>query len=503
MPVDIGPKIGIDGEAEFRKQLNSINQQVRTLGSEVKSVTSAFADGDNAEKKLAEQTRVLTAQIDAQEKKIKLLRDGLGKATEKFGAADTRTSKWEQAVHEATAELNRMKQQLKDTEKGVEDLDDSLEQSQGVIGKYGKALVAGISAAAIVNAVKEITTSIMDLEESTREFRQIISGIETSGTNAGYALDQTYYMLEKLNGVMGDLGGAKEATAQLQTLSFSQEQLRVATDGVIGAWNKLGGAAPIETLAESISQTILAGQSTGAFSDVLLAAGIAEEEFNEKLKASATEAERTQMVLNTLANAGLVDLGKAYQETNADIIAANNSQLKLDEAWAGLGETLTPIANFMRETLADSIVWVTGCVEDAIEAIKKLVDWYNRMSEKVNVVDEWSGAPTWGIDGSHAGGLGYVPYDGYLAQLHKGEMVLTAGQAAMLRSGQSGVTAGQLQQAVSSAVNGMAMLQSGSNLPDKIELTLKSEEGQTFGRWLVPFVRSEDKSNPEVVSDRL
>ena len=42
---------------------------------------------------------------------------------------------------------------------------------------------------------------------------------------------------------------------------------------------------------------------------------------------------------------------------------------------------------------------------------------------------------------------------------------------------------------------------SGGEIPGKIELVLKSEEGKTFGRWMVPFIRSEDKSNPEVVSD--
>ena len=42
MSVDIGPKIGIDGEAEFRKQLGNINQQLKTLGSEMKAVTSAY-----------------------------------------------------------------------------------------------------------------------------------------------------------------------------------------------------------------------------------------------------------------------------------------------------------------------------------------------------------------------------------------------------------------------------------------------------------------------------
>lgn len=33
MATDIGPKIGIDGEREFKSQLANINQQIKTLGS--------------------------------------------------------------------------------------------------------------------------------------------------------------------------------------------------------------------------------------------------------------------------------------------------------------------------------------------------------------------------------------------------------------------------------------------------------------------------------------
>ncbi len=39
---------------------------------------------------------------------------------------------------------------------------------------------------------------------------------------------------------------------------------------------------------------------------------------------------------------------------------------------------------------------------------------------------------------SYAGGLSYVPFDGYLAELHRGERVLTAGQAAVSESGTEG-----------------------------------------------------------------
>ena len=58
--------------------------------------------------------------------------------------------------------------------------------------------------------------------------------------------------------------------------------------------------------------------------------------------------------------------------------------------------------------------------------------------------------------------------------------------------------------AVASAgvVNGInSSKQSSISVPNAIDLTMKSEDGQIFGRWMVPFIRSEDKSNPEVVSD--
>ena len=54
-----------------------------------------------------------------------------------------------------------------------------------------------------------------------------------------------------------------------------------------------------------------------------------------------------------------------------------------------------------------------------------------------------------GIDGSHAGGLDYVPYDGYIAELHKGETVLNSMDASAWRGGNSGNVESLLSQVVS------------------------------------------------------
>ncbi|WP_302412252.1 hypothetical protein [uncultured Gemmiger sp.] len=47
-----------------------------------------------------------------------------------------------------------------------------------------------------------------------------------------------------------------------------------------------------------------------------------------------------------------------------------------------------------------------------------------------------------GSDGSHAGGLDYVPYNNYVANLHRGEMVLTADEATAYRKGEANMAGG-------------------------------------------------------------
>lgn len=161
MAVDIGPKIGIDGEAEFRKSLQNINQQLKTLGSEMNSVTAAFGDNADSEDALTAKSSVLTKQIEAQQKKIDELNKGLTASAEKYGENDTRTLKWQQAVNNANAELSSMKNQLGKTTTGIDENKAAIDSNSGsvsswkdklsalgsVLGKIGKTVATAVTGA--------------------------------------------------------------------------------------------------------------------------------------------------------------------------------------------------------------------------------------------------------------------------------------------------------------------------------------------------------------------
>lgn len=86
---------------------------------------------------------------------------------------------------------------------------------------------------------------------------------------------------------------------------------------------------------------------------------------------------------------------------------------------------------------------IDGIIDGISAAWDSLVSWFNGLwdnlfgNRSVNVDVNSSGT-----DGSHAGGLDYVPYNNYVANLHRGEMVLTSEEATQYRKGNENAAGG-------------------------------------------------------------
>lgn len=546
----ITTRIALDGEKAFKDQMAQVNGELRNLKSEMTLVDATFKGQANTTEALTAKHKVLQGSVEQQRERVRALTQAVEDATQAYGDNDKRTDGYRQSLNRAKAELINLNRELEDNERYLDEARKSADGCAESIDEYGTAvrdadsnkdplgnLMAGfgnlkglLAGGAVVGGIKAVGDAIMSVVEDTAEYRKIMGTLEISSERAGYSAQQTADIYRTLQGVLGDTQTAATTTANLQAIGLAQEDLVTVTNAAIGAWATYGDSIPIDGLSESINETIQAGKVTGTFADVLNWAGTSEDDFNAKLEAANGTTERANIVLQELKSQGLDQAGKAWQDANEDVVALNEATERWDGAMAQLGETLTPAAAAIKNFGADAILWLADQLQAVFEWWERLVTVMNN-PEKGQVVGMGAGAAgtaqrvgeglsrqqigdeTWqrkrrGVNGTYAMGLDRVPWDGFVAELHKDETVLTASEAAVWRelqrrggqTQQGALTAQEYRGGLAAAVNA---INSGrdTGTGQELRITLVTRDGRAMAEWLIDDIRQLNKSNPEVVSD--
>lgn len=587
----ITTEISIKNEAEFRKQMKAVNNSLSGMKSEMAKVSAEFDGQANSAEALRKKQAILQQQYDQQKEKVQALARILESAKSAYDENSDVVLSYQRQLNTATVELIKFDRELKNTDKYLDEAAQSADGTASSIDEFGKTVkdagdegskgmgqlkeafgqlgeaaksgdINGVVAAlgsmkgvlvggAAVAGAKALADGIINITESTKEYRTILGTLETSSKQAGYTQEQTTEIYKKFQAVLGDTQKAATATANLQALGLSQENLRVIVEQAIGAWATYGDSIPIDSLSESINETVQVGKVTGVFADALNWAGTSEDEFNERLAACADTTERANLVLTQLSEQGLQATGQAWVENNQDIIAANTAQETMNESMAQLGEALQPAASFLLEygsalvdvatmgvnALSSLVEWfgnlfdaqqkATQASFEAIDSQYSLADYQaNGLVNAGGVIDYaaakrmqdagtfkraagvsksdalqrgWSVSSVSDllkrrVNGSHADGLDYVPFDGYVAELHQGEAVLTSGEASFLRSA---MAAGRTLGGSRRSSRGVSDSDTGgsSGTPKVYDLTIPVEltiDGATFARKEYKYRIAED-----------
>ena len=175
MARDIGPRIGIDGEAEYRKEINSIIQQAKTLDAEMRAVASSFDEEASAAKRNKAVAAELAKQIDVQKERVKLLADMAEKSAKATGENSRETLQWREALANAKAQLNNLEHGL-----------DSTTKKTSIFGETLKAALSKEAIMAGINAVKDGMIAIgkaavsfgKEVVMAYADFEQLEGGVE-------------------------------------------------------------------------------------------------------------------------------------------------------------------------------------------------------------------------------------------------------------------------------------------------------------------------------------
>ena len=206
MATNIGPKISVEGEAQYRKQMAQIIAQQKALAAEMKATVSGFTSAASAQEKARASASVLDRQIANLTDALKAQQGQLDKAEAKYGSSSKEALAYRTAVYNTTAELNKLKNQLGGTADAVEDTGDAMEEAgrQGV--RFGDLIKANVISDFIVDGLREIASAAKDMAASF-----VQSAADVRAETAQYA--QTF----------GELAG--EADAAIQQVADSANTL--------------------------------------------------------------------------------------------------------------------------------------------------------------------------------------------------------------------------------------------------------------------------------------
>ena len=252
MAVNIGPRIGVEGEAEYRKQINNIIQQSKTLASEMKALTTSFDKNGKSMADNAKQHKLLQEQIKNQKSKLNELNKMLEQSKAKFGENSTQTQKWQQAVNEAQADLNKLESELKE-------LPSSLDMVTAKMGEMGQKLetignkIASVGSKLTATVTTGIVGAFTAAVKTTGDFDAAMSKVQAvSGATAE--------QMELLRAKAKEMG---------ETTKFSASESAEALNYMaMAGWKTdqmLNGLAGIMNLAAA------SGEELGTTSDHLMA----------------------------------------------------------------------------------------------------------------------------------------------------------------------------------------------------------------------------------------
>ena len=286
---------------------------------------------------------------------------------------------------------------------GLDDVGDSAHDTEGgfTVMKGAIANVVGNGISALIGKCVDVATSLYDLAESTREYREDMGKLETAWESAGKSTELATATYKQFYSVLGEEDRSVEAVNHLAKFVDTEADLIKWTNIATGVWGTFGDSLPVEGLTEASNETAKVGKVTGVLADALNWAGISEDAMNEKLKSLSTEQDRAALITEVL-NSLYADAADKYRENNASIIEARNANSDYMDSLAALGERMEPVTTAVQQGLtgildkvleltsggdfnafADQVETVFDQVAGSLDGVTTAIDW---VSEHANIL---------------------------------------------------------------------------------------------------------------------
>ena len=378
MASSFGGTVKLSGESEYRQALRQITSNLKLVSSEMAKVSAEYGKNDTSVEGLTAKNRELNKQIDEQKNKVNILKDALAQSQKETGNNSATTQKWQIDLNKAEAELIKLTKEVQSNEEKMKTSQTSIDGASSSVREFandadstsksvfslGDMIKANLISEAIIGGVKSLGSalkntigSVTGLISEMNEYNTDLSKLEANTVSNNNDFDLMKDKMQNLVAITGETDSSIEALSNLMATGLDDNQMETAVNGLSGAIIKFPDTLKIESLADSLQETVATGAATGQFSELIGRMGGNLEEFNAGLANCTSEAERQQYALNWLSQSGLAEVNAEYQEANKGAISLSVAEQKLTDTKGRLAEVLT-------NTLGPSLATAKGSIAD-------------------------------------------------------------------------------------------------------------------------------------------
>lgn len=392
---EIKTTLALDGEKAFNAALREAEREMRVMNADLKAMAAEYRATDDATKYFAERNETLGRKIKQQEEIVNSLSRAVKESADKFGEAGATTDGYRIKLSNATAKLFDMR---REAEAAARELEDLGRDSQ----KVGTQLERGIGDAAedvenkldgmfnkvsgdiegmkssldfsvamdIGGGIKDVITGIDSFAENSRDYRRSLSFLEQNAMTFGIEFMNVKELMFEMASLTGEVDSSIEALSNLMAAGFDATEMATAVDLLAGAVIRFPDTLKFESLADGLQETLATGEATGQYAELLERLGVDLDEFNASL-ASAKDAEEAQQIaLAYLTENGLANAYESYKNMNSELLAAEEANLRLNDAMAKLGEVIDAVLAPAKLKIAEGIGGLTDRIETFTETGK-------------------------------------------------------------------------------------------------------------------------------------
>ena len=362
MATQIGPKIGIEGEKEYKAQLQQIIQATKTLDSEMKKVTASWDKNTSTLTKNKATAQNIQQKLALLSEKQEVYNKLLEASVEKYGESSTAAQKYQQALNSVEAQISSLSQKMQSFKgaEGFSDISTKLADAGTKMQNIGEKMTAvgqKLTMSLTLPLVAAGTAAVKlasDLEESTSKVDVVFGSMSESVKQFADDALNSYGLAKGTAMEMASTFGAMATSmgmSQKQAATMSTTLTALAAD-----------MSSFYNVSTEVAQTSLQGVFTGE-TEALKKFGIVMtqtnlEEFASKqgkVYSQMSEAEKVMTRYAYVMEATKDAQGDFSRTSDGTANSLRVFRESLKELGSALGEQLLPIITPIIQTLTSLI----------------------------------------------------------------------------------------------------------------------------------------------------